>query len=161
VHPNEKLLADFYSAFAARDHAAMARAYDDGATFTDPVFPGLDAEHVRGMWRMFCSGGNVEVTHGNVKADDTKGSARWEARYKFPGTGRPVHNKIRASFEFKDGRIVQHTDAFPFYRWARMALGAPGLLLGWSGLVRGRVRSQAAAQLDRFMEGEGATPDAT
>ena len=153
MHANERLISDFYAAFAARDHETMGAAYADDATFSDPVFPHLDARETRAMWRMFCTGGGAEVTCRGVRADDTNGSARWEARYKFPGTGRAVHNVIDASFELREGRIVRHVDKFNFYRWSRMALGPPGLLLGWAPLVKGRVRTQAAAQLKRFMDG--------
>jgi ketosteroid isomerase-like protein len=152
MHPNEELLAGFYGAFSARDHQTMALAYSDDATFSDPVFPQLDAEQVRAMWKMFCSGGNVDVTFKEVQADDLRGSATWEARYEFPTTGRPVHNVIHAAFDFEDGRIVRHVDSFDFYRWSRMALGAPGVLLGWSPIVKNKVRAQAAARLSHFMD---------
>ena len=141
----------FYKAFSQKDHATMAACYSDRATFSDPVFPHLDAAEARDMWRMFCTGGSdLEVTHSDVTADDSSGSARWEAIYKFPKTGRRVHNLIRASFKFEGGLIVRHEDDFDFYRWSRMALGAPGLLLGWTPVVKNQVRKQAAAQLRNF-----------
>ena len=154
MHPNEELIAGFYKAFAAKDHDTMARAYADDAHFSDPVFPDLDADRVRAMWRMFCTGGNeIDVTHGDVTADDSKGSAAWEAIYEFPKTGRRVHNKIRATFELADGKIVRHTDEFDLYRWTRMALGPMGVALGWSPIVQNQVRSQAMGQLERFRGG--------
>jgi hypothetical protein len=107
------------------------------------------------MWRMFTTSGNaLDVTFADVKADDTSGSASWEAVYAFPKTGRKVHNKISASFEFRDGKIVRHRDLFDFYRWTRMALGPLGTALGWTPIVQGQVRKQAASQLRRFQAGE-------
>jgi ketosteroid isomerase-like protein len=151
VHPNEELINRFYSAFATGDHATMGASYANDATFSDPVFPSLSAEEVRAMWRMFCTGGNdITVRFSDVRADDRTGSARWEAVYKFPKTGREVHNKIAASFTFDNGKIVRHEDRFDLYAWTRMALGPTGLLLGWTPLVKGQVRKQAAAQLRRF-----------
>jgi ketosteroid isomerase-like protein len=153
VHPNAELISGFYSAFAAGDHRTMGAAYSDRARFSDPVFPNLDADEARAMWRMFCTGGNdIAVTFGDVAADDRSGSARWEAVYDFPRTGRRVHNRIQAAFRFEDGRIVQHTDRFDLYRWTRMALGPVGALLGWTPIVRNKVRGQAAHQLARFRE---------
>ena len=135
----------------------MASCYSDTATFGDPVFPSLDADGVRAMWRMFCTGGNeIEVSFHDVEADDERGTARWEARYRFPKTGRTVHNEIAASFEFANGLIVRHRDEFDLYKWTRMALGLPGLLLGWTPIVKGQVRAQADAQLRRFREQEQA-----
>lgn len=155
MHPNAELIERFYSAFAAGDHATMAAAYRDDATFSDPVFPALDADGVRAMWRMFCTSGNdIEVSYSDVGADDTSGSAHWEAVYRFPPTGRAVHNRIDASFTFEDGAIRRHEDRFDLYRWTRMALGPVGTLLGWSPMVRNKVRVQAGAQLDRFRVSE-------
>ncbi|HYN37568.1 MAG TPA: nuclear transport factor 2 family protein [Actinomycetota bacterium] len=151
MHPNAELLRDFYSAFASGDHATMAQSYAGDASFKDPVFKDLNAEEVRAMWEMFCTSGNdVDVTFGGIEADDTRGSAKWEAVYAFPKTGRKVHNKIEASFEFADGKISRHTDSFDFYKWTRMALGPVGTILGWTPIVQNQVRSQAKSQLDRF-----------
>ncbi len=152
VHPNTELLARFYSAFSEKDHETMAQCYSDDATFGDPVFPRLDADGARAMWRMFCTGdSDLSVPSFRViAADDAVGSAEWDALYTFPKTGRRVHNKIRSSFVFRDGLIVQHRDSFDFYRWARMALGPAGIALGWTPFVRNQVRRQAAAQLRRF-----------
>jgi hypothetical protein len=61
-----------------------------------------------------------------------------------------VVNDVRASFRFAGGLIAEHTDAFGFHRWARQALGPPGLLLGWTPLLRNKVRERAAASLERF-----------
>ena len=155
MNPNESLISDFYAAFDRKDHATMAASYADNATFSDPVFPDLDADQVRAMWRMFCTSGNeIELTFSDVRADETSGSAHWEAVYAFPKTGRRVHNKIDASFEFQDGKIVRHEDSFDLYAWTRMALGPVGTILGWTPIVQGQVRSQAASQLRRFREEE-------
>lgn len=155
VHPNQQLLANFYSAFAAGDHSTMARSYADGATFSDPVFGDLSADEVRAMWRMFCTSGNeIVVSFSDVHADDARGSARWEADYKFPKTDRRVHNRISAEFEFQDGLISRHRDTFDLFGWTRMALGPPGVLLGWTPIVQNQVRSQARAQLKRFQAEE-------
>ena len=155
MHPNAQLLTDFYSAFASRDHATMARSYSDAVRFSDPVFPDLDAEEVRAMWRMFCTGGSdIDVSFSGVEADDSTGRAHWEAVYSFPKTGRRVHNKIDASFDFAEGRIVRHSDKFDFYRWTRMALGPVGTLMGWTPMVKNQVRAQARSQLKRFQSEE-------
>jgi ketosteroid isomerase-like protein len=153
VHPNAELLERFYSAFEAKDHVTMATCYSDDATFSDPVFPHLDAGGVRAMWRMFCTGeSKLDVRHSGIAAGDATGSARWEAVYEFPKTGRRVHNKIASSFVFREGLIVKQTDSFDFYRWSRMALGPVGTALGWTPIVKNQVRRQAHAQLRRFQK---------
>lgn len=156
THPHAALIDRFYQAFAARDAAAMGDCYADRVRFSDPVFVDLEGERARAMWRMLCArGADLEVVHSGVSADDTTGEAHWEAWYTFSGTGRRVHNVIDARFRFADGAIVEHVDTFDFYRWSRQALGLPGMLLGWTPLLRNKVRATAGAQLERFMAKEG------
>lgn len=134
----------------------MSRCYRDDATFSDPVFRHLDADELRAMWRMFCvRGTDLVVAFDGVRADDRSGAARWEATYTFAATRRAVHNRIGASFEFRDGGIFRHTDSFDFYRWSRMALGPVGWALGWTPFLQSKVRGQAAAQLAAFRAEEG------
>jgi ketosteroid isomerase-like protein len=130
----------------------MAACYHPDVRFTDEVFIDLDGPHTAGMWRMLCERAtDLKIETRDIEADDSTGSAHWEAWYTFTATGRPVHNKIDARFEFRDGKIVSHRDSFGFWRWASQALGAPGWLLGWTGFIRNRVRSQAARNLDKFL----------
>ena len=156
MHPHAQLLETFYSAFQKLDGDTMASCYHDDVEFSDPVFPELRGKDASGMWRMLCSQAtNFELTYDNITADDERGSAHWEAKYTFSVTGRSVHNKIDAEFRFKDGKIVNHHDTFDFYAWSRMALGTPGLLLGWSPIVKNKVRGQAATNLSRYMAKNG------
>lgn len=148
MHPNAELVTRFYTAFQRKDGAAMTACYAPAVVFSDPVFPRLEGPHAGAMWRMLCErGADLEVTFRDVTADDARGSAHWDARYTFSQTGRKVLNRIDATFEFAGGAIVRHIDSFDLYRWSRQALGPVGLLLGWSPLVRNKVRRSAAASL--------------
>ncbi|MBK8966501.1 MAG: nuclear transport factor 2 family protein [Lewinellaceae bacterium] len=156
MHANARLLETFYQAFQNKDYATMQACYADTATFSDPVFQNLNAAEVRAMWEMLIRRGkDLELTFSNIQADDRQGSAEWEARYTFSATGRPVVNRIRSEFVFENGKIVRQTDRFSFYNWARQALGTPGLLLGWTGLIRGKVRGMARKNLAKFMAENG------
>lgn len=158
VHPNEALVKRFYEAFQRRDGKAMAACYGKDATFRDPVFPDLRGQQVGAMWRMLCAGGkDLDLTFHSVLVDDDAGSAHWEARYSFSRTGRQVHNVITANFAFADGKVAAHVDSFSFWRWSRQALGPVGWLLGWTPMVRNKVRREAAARLERFMADERST----
>jgi ketosteroid isomerase-like protein len=155
LHHNSELIEAFYTAFQARDAATMAAAYHLDATFTDPVFR-LRGTEVGDMWRMFCArGDDLEVEFSDVTADDERGSARWEARYTYSPTGRPVHNRIVASFLFDEGRIAEHRDDFDLAAWAKQALGLSGLLLGRTNFMQSRIRAQAATQLARYRRRAG------
>ena len=148
---NAALIARFYAAFARRDAAGMIACYHAQASFSDPVFTALDARGVATMWRMLCERGkDLAIVASDIAADDGKGHAHWVADYTFSGTGRHVTNRIDATFEFRDGLIARHVDRFSLWRWAGMALGAKGLLLGWLPPVRAAIRAQAAHALAAY-----------
>ena len=141
----------FYAAFAAGDGDAMAACYAPDVQFSDPVFPDLRGERAGAMWRMLTSApGEVRIELLEHDAASGRGSARWRAHYTFTQTGRPVVNDVRAKFRFENGLIAEHRDDFDFHRWARQALGPVGLFLGWTPIVRNKVRRMAGARLDEF-----------
>ncbi|PRQ09249.1 nuclear transport factor 2 family protein [Enhygromyxa salina] len=145
-------IEQFYTAFAKQDADAMVACYHPNVSFSDPVFVDLDAREACGMWRMLCERAqDFSLEFSNVSADGERGSAHWEARYVFTTTGRRVHNVIDATFRFADGKIIEHRDQFDFYSWSRQALGMPGLLLGWSGVIRNKVRGQARKGLESYL----------
>ena len=153
MHANEKIIRDFYQAFASRDALAMARYYHADILFSDPVFPTLRGAEAGGMWAMLCkqAGPELTITLVAANADDQGGLAQWRAEYKFSKTGRPVVNNISAVFAFREGLIIRHIDSFSFWTWASQALGPLGKLLGWFPLLKMLVRKNARKSLDAFM----------
>jgi hypothetical protein len=162
MHPNHALITRFYGAFAVLDAEAMAACYAEDVAFDDPVFCLRGRREAAGMWAMLCTAvkgrarDDWRLEFSRVEADDRRGRAHWEPRYRFSATGRMVHNIIDAEFEFRDGLIVRHHDRFGFWRWSRQALGAPGWLLGWTPVVRNKVRAQAMANLRKYLAGQDA-----
>jgi ketosteroid isomerase-like protein len=151
VADNKALIEEFYTAFSRRDGEAMAACYHPEARFSDPVFPDLRGPEVGKMWRMLCERGkDLEIEFRDVQADGDEGRAHWDATYTFSGTGRKVFNQIDATFSFEGGKIKRHVDSFDFWKWTRMALGLPGVLLGWSPIVQNKVRTTAAAGLAAY-----------
>jgi ketosteroid isomerase-like protein len=148
---HQQLIETFYTAFQQRDHAGMVACYHPEIHFYDPVFLDLNGRYARAMWHMLCQRGkDLQIRFGDVAADEQSGRANWQATYTFP-TGRRVHNDIRAAFQFQDGLISKHRDSFDFWRWTRMALGPTGLLLGWTPMVKRKVRATAVAGLHKFI----------
>jgi hypothetical protein len=143
-----------YGAFARLDADAMAACYAADASFDDEAFSLRGRDRIGGMWAMLCDAVKAkgrDVWKLEVR-DISERSAHWEPTYRFSATGRMVHNIIDAEFSFDSaGLITHHRDRFDFWRWARQALGTPGLLLGWSPMLRNKVRVQAARSLDRFL----------
>ncbi len=152
MHRNAELIRDFYTSFSNRDARGMAACYHPSVKFSDEVFVELEGAQANAMWRMLCERGkDLKIEFRDIKANDSKGSAHWEAWYTFSATGRPVHNKIDARFEFRDKKIFRHRDTFDFYVWASQALGLTGRLLGWSSFLKKRVRANAAKSLAAYM----------
>lgn len=152
MHPHAALVQRFYAAFDARDAEAMAACYHPDVVFSDPVFGELRGERARDMWRMLVARGrDLRVSVEGIEADEARGSARWTATYTFGKARRSVRNVIDARFAFRDGLIVRHDDSFSLWRWARMALGPAGALLGWTPMLRRRVRADAHRGLDAFV----------
>lgn len=152
MHPNELLIHTFYKAFQAKDFATMQGLYRDDASFSDPVFQNLSTKEVRAMWQMLISASNdLKIEFSNVSADDRVGKCTWQAWYTFTTTGRKVHNVINANFAFREGKILSHLDSFDFWRWSRMALGTPGMLLGWTPFILNKVRKTARKRLGHFL----------
>lgn len=148
---NRELIEHFYTSFSKADVEGMLSCYDDAIEFEDPAFGKLKGEQAKNMWRMLVKPG-LKLTYNQVWADEKGGGAHWEAVYVFSKTGRNVLNKIDASFEFKNGKIVKHTDRFDMWAWSRQALGLSGFMLGWSSLLQNKVRTQALTQLQKFTD---------
>lgn len=159
---NRETIRRFYEAFGAGDGETMVACYAPDVQFSDPVFPDLNGSEAGDMWRMLTARAeDLTIELASHDAEETTGSANWIARYTFR-TGRPVVNDIDATFKFDDaGLITEHRDSFDFWKWTRMALGPIGLALGWSPIVQGKVRSEAAAGLEEYRSQHGpAGPDA-
>jgi hypothetical protein len=104
------------------------------------------------MWHMLCIKGKDLIIHySDVEYSANTASANWLAHYTFKATGKKVTNEIAASFIIEDGLIKTHTDDFDFHKWAVQALGFTGLILGWSGFLKNKVRNQAADSLNAFI----------
>jgi ketosteroid isomerase-like protein len=152
LHANAELIDRFYRAAASHDPDGMVACYHPQVLFSDPAFGELRGDHARAMWRMLMKRSqDLIIKHSDVTADDQAGSARWEARYTFTKTGRPVHNRITAAFRFKEGLILEHHDQFDLWAWAAMALGPKGRALGWLAFVQKGIRREANRALDEFL----------
>ncbi len=147
-----EVIEKFYTAFSKLDADTMISCYHDDIVFEDPGFGKLEGERAKAMWQMLCANArDFTLEYNDVKADDTSGSAHWEAKYTFSQTGRKVHNRIDAEFEFKDGKIIKHTDHFNLHRWASQAIGWKGKLLGGTGFFKKKLIQQTNRLLDKYM----------
>src|SRR4051794_37245367 len=149
----DELIERFYTAFGAHDGDTMASCYAADAHFWDPVFGDLNGQEPGAMWRMLTGRApDLTVELAAHSAEGDTGSAHWIAHYTFSQTGRKVVNDIQATFRFEDGLIADHRDEFDFTKWARQAVGLPGLLPP----VRSTIRKKARAGLDEYMSASAA-----
>lgn len=149
----KQVIGNFYLAFKNLDADKMVMEYHDDVVFSDPAFGILHGEHAKNMWRMLCSsqkGRNFRIEFSDVAGFENKGSAHWEAYYVFSRTGRRIHNIIEAEFEFKDGKIIKHTDTFNLYSWSKQAFGLKGILIGWTDFFKTRLNEQTNRLLLQF-----------
>jgi hypothetical protein len=129
----------------------MISCYHDDITFTDPAFGELKGDDAKAMWKMLCRNAmDLRIEYSNITASLKKGSAHWEARYSFSKTGRKVHNIIEAEFEFKDSKIIKHTDNFNLHKWASQAMGWKGRLLGGTQFFQNKIRQRTSLMLDEY-----------
>jgi ketosteroid isomerase-like protein len=151
-----------YTAFANLDATSMAACYADDARFEDEAFKLEGKAEIMAMWSMLIDAVKAKgrdawkLEFSQIHVNGSKGTAHWEPTYLFTATGRIVHNIIDAEFVFNaQGLIIQHRDRFDFWRWSRQALGAPGMLLGWSPMLRNKVKQQAMANLRKYQKTKG------
>lgn len=150
----EEIINAFYEAFSKGKASEMVAHYHDDIVFEDPAFGQLKGEEAKAMWKMLIarSKGNIKISYSNMESEADKGSAVWEAAYVFGPGKRKVVNKISATFEFKDNKIIRHTDHFDVWKWARQALGWKGWLLGWTPIMKKQIQQQSRALLRKYME---------
>lgn len=151
---NEAVINKFYNAFAKKDYETMNACYAEDIAFSDPAFGLLRGNEVKAMWQMLCTNAkDFSLHHSNIFTDDNEYyTSEWTAKYTFSKTGKTVVNKCKAFMRIKDGVILEHSDAFNFYRWCRQALGLKGLLFGWTGFMQRKVNKTARKGLERFMK---------
>lgn len=152
MNNNEELIQAFYAAFAKLDHETMNSCYSEDPIFNDPVFGVLQGDEVRAMWEMLCKNAkDFSLVTEKIEVDGEYGICNWTAKYTFSKTGKKVVNHVKAHMRIENGKITEHTDEFDLYKWSRQALGMPGILLGWSGYLKNKIRHDAKSKLYKFM----------
>jgi ketosteroid isomerase-like protein len=151
---NQELIDHFYNSFKNKNAEAMIACYHDDVEFADPAFGLLKGIEAKSMWQMLVERGkdNLQIDYNTVSADSENGKANWIARYTFGKSKRPVINNVKATFEFKDGKIYRHKDSFDLKIWARQALGPMSILLILTGQLEKTIQKQSRGLLKAYME---------
>ena len=156
---NTAVIERFYSAFQKLDAKAMNDCYSEDIIFSDPVFLTLRGDEVRSMWEMLCKNAkDFRLTFSDIELlDEEYVTCKWVANYTFSKTGNKVTNNIKAFMRLKDGKIIEHSDAFRLSTWIAQALGWKGVLFGWTGFMKRGVQNNARRNLLKFMTSKKAT----
>ena len=156
---NKQVIERFYSAFQKLDYKTMNDCYSDDIIFSDPVFLTLKADEVKSMWEMLCKNAkDFSLTFSDIELlDEEYATCKWIARYTFSKTGNKVTNNIKAFMRLKDGKIIEHSDAFRLSTWIGQALGWKGQLFGWTGFMKRAVQNNARKNLLNFMQKKNAS----
>ena len=155
MEDNKIIVQRFYTAFQQLDAGGMNACYSDDIVFSDPVFMLLRRDEVKCMWQMLCKNArDFSLTFSDIELlDDEYATCRWLANYTFSKTGNKVQNNAKAYMRLKDGKIIEHSDAFRFSAWIGQALGWKGRLFGWTGFMKRGVQNNARRTLLKYMEG--------
>lgn len=159
MHTNEEIITRFYTAFQKLDYQTMNSCYSDDIVFNDPAFGLLRGDEAKCMWEMLCKNAkDFTLKFSNIQlVDDEYATCNWIASYTFSKTGRKVVNNIKAFMLLKDGKIIEHSDAFKLSNWAAQALGLTGVLFGWTGFMKRKIQQNARKNLIAFIEKKNAS----
>ncbi len=153
MNNNEQLIETFYKAFAKLDFETMQNCYSADPIFNDAVFGVIEGNAVKSMWEMLCKNAkDFSLSYNDIECDGEYGTCKWTATYTFSKTGKKVENNVKAHMRIENGKITEHTDEFNIYKWSRQALGFHGIVLGWSGYLKSKIRNEARAKLNKFMD---------
>ena len=154
MEDNKQIIERFYTAFQQLDYATMQACYSDDIVFNDPAFGMLQGDEAKAMWEMLCKRAkDLKIEFSNIQAvDEEYYTCNWVARYTFSATGRKVVNNIKAFMRIRDGKIIEHSDAFKLSNWAGQALGLKGVLLGWSSFMKKKIQKNARKNLVSYIE---------
>lgn len=169
--PHAQRIREFYKCFAIGDYHGMQACLHDDVKFHDMGFDLQGKGPVGLMWQMIClMPDGIRVRLADVGLKNGKWTAHWECHYYFrrepDSAPRPVHNKIEATFQFKDGLIVGHEDTCDFWNWFKQATGNVGGMLEYADwledhmlsvvnieeILKQRVRESAQAKLNYFLD---------
>ena len=154
METNKQVIEKFYTAFQKLDYQTMNSCYGDNIAFNDPAFGLLRGDEAKAMWELLCKNAkDFSLTFSNIQLlDEEYATCNWIASYTFSKTGRKVINKVKAHMLLKDGKIIEHSDAFKLSNWAAQALGFKGVLFGWTGFMKRKIQSNARKNLIAFIE---------
>lgn len=139
---NYQILLTFFTAFAKKDLNTMLDCYHKNVIYDDVGFGQQKGEKAKAVWRFLIQnvGENAVISFSDIQTFNNTGYANWTTTYPFGK--RIITNNIKATFHFKDGKIIFHKDEYSLWKWSQQAFGIIGYLIGWSPIFRWLIRWQ-------------------
>ena len=148
----ETVIHSFYSAFQKRDAKGMAENYHEQIEFSDPAFGTLNGPEAALMWKMLLrSAKDLRAEYHIRSVTGSTAKVHWEAFYTYGKDKRKVHNKVEATLEIADGKIIRHKDKYSLWKWASQTMGINGIIIGWTSFFKKRLQKQSKEMLQRFL----------
>ena len=145
---SKEIAIKFYDAFSVANIDVLKQLYDKKLIFNDNIFVNLDYNETISMWSSLLVGNkNMSIKYEIKKYSEKYVEVEWIADYLFTSTNRNVKNIILAKMEIDQGKIINHTDNFDFYKWSQMAFGITGVLIGWTSFFKNKVRTETYNKL--------------
>ena len=150
---HKELLQKFYNSFSEGNAKGMIDCYHENITFHDPAFGTLRGKRAKAMWELLLSkkDNNASLCYKILEVNDKHAKVNWTAHYKYGPKKRKVVNNVTANFEFKEAKILKHTDDFNLWTWSKQALGTSGYLLGWSSYMRDQIQQKTGNLLNSYI----------
>eukprot|EP01117_Protostelium_nocturnum_P003508 TRINITY_DN1457_c0_g1_i1.p1 TRINITY_DN1457_c0_g1~~TRINITY_DN1457_c0_g1_i1.p1 ORF type:complete len:189 (-),score=47.62 TRINITY_DN1457_c0_g1_i1:146-712(-) len=175
---HHQLLQQFFDHWSEKNVAEMEKIVDvSNLRLSDPLYDQLKSDEIISLWKFYCSRPqfNLECKDVSIEEHDvvvrtnplfggfnskakvatpqmtTKliGVAEYTISYQ-DAEGRLLTNDVNASFEFKNKKIVEITNKFDLWTWAKQTQGVSGSLLGWTSTAQATCCANAAKELEEF-----------
>jgi hypothetical protein len=118
----------FYKSFTTLHPEQLGALYAPDVQFQDSIFQYQDRAGVTKMWTTLLGVKPAPVIrYSVVSVAGEVVHGQWIADYVL--FGHKVHNVVSSTLTIRNGRIVKHTDEFPFTPWLAQVLGLEGTKL--------------------------------
>lgn len=159
---NRQTLQRFFDCLMRRDALGMRTCLHPDVEFQDLGFH-LHGDEVGTMWTMITTPRHpaqverpIEVCVSSLSVTGNQGTAEWSCDYLLvPEGGReplPVHNKVKSSFRFADGLIVEQFDDSAFWNWFRQVKPTLGSMMDWGHQIEAAIESWTGLDIPPDLE---------
>ncbi len=149
---NKTIIEKFYMAFQHLDVHGMNQGYSEQVIYSNPIVGLLHNDEVRDMWKIFFNNAkNISIHFSEIELlDQEYATCKWHIEYTFSKSARKIAVQAKSFMRLREGRIIEHSDAFRLSTWIGQAYGWKGFLFGWTGFMKRRIQLKFRKSLLRY-----------